>query len=122
KGGNRIAAVGVIGRDRRHPLHLTPFRHQRGGGVALDCRVRGKAEDVGVKVLRGGQPRRFRDRGDEHDLVLLGDRRDRRRLGRGQRTGQKIDVVFDDQLARQAHRLGGGGLAVARQQLELASV
>ena len=34
---------------------------------------------------------------------------------------QEVDVVLDDQLAREAHRLVGAGLAVARQQLELAA-
>jgi hypothetical protein len=62
----------------------------------------------------------LRGRRNKDDLVFLGDRRDRWRLGGGQGAGQEVDIVLDDQLAREPHRLIGAGFAVARQDFELA--
>ena len=121
EGGDGVAAVGIVGRDRGDPLHVLPLRHDRGAGAAVDVGVGGDAEDVGVEVGRRGELDGLRRRRDEDDLVLLGDGRHRRRLRRGQRAGQEVDIVLDDQLAREPHRLVGAGLAVARQQLELAA-
>jgi len=87
----------------------------------LDIGVRRHPEDVGVDVRGIGQHHRFRSRHDEHDLVLLGDRRHRRRLGRGQGAGQEIDIVLDDHFAGDAHCLVGAGLAVARQDFQFAA-
>ena len=121
KGADRIAAIGVVWRDRRHLFHILPFRHQGGASAPLDQRVGGNAKDIGVKVLRRGQQHRLRGRGDKDDLILFGDRRDRRRFRRGKRARKEIDIVLDDHLTGEAHRLVGIGLAVAREQFELAA-
>ena len=94
-------------------------RQMRHEAAPVDVGVRGEPEDVGMQVFRSGQLHRLRRRSEEDDLVLLGDGRHRRRLGRGQRAGQEIDIVLDDQLTREPHRLVGIGLAIACEELEL---
>jgi hypothetical protein len=42
-------------------------------------------------------------------------------FGRRQRADEEVDVLLQDQLARDAHRLVGVAFRVARQQLELAA-
>ena len=119
--GDRVAAIGIVGGDRGDGLDALEPGHLRRPGEALDIGVRGNAENVRVNMLWVRQDRALRRRGDEDDLVFLGDRRYRRRLGRSQGADEEIDVVLDDQFAGKAHRLIGVRLAVARQQLELAA-
>ena len=121
EGGDRVASVGIVGRDGGNPLHLLPARDDRRAGAAVDVGVGGETEDVGMQVCRRRELDRLRRRRDEHDLVFLGDGRHRRRLRRGQRPRQEVDIVLDDQFAREPHRLVGARLAVARQKLELAA-
>ena len=121
KGRRGVAPIGIVGGDRRDGFDVLPLRHQRGAGLPLDSGIRGNPEDVGVQLRRLRQFGQLRRRRDEDNLVLLGDGRDRRRLGRGQGAGKEIDAVLDDQLACEAHCLVCVGLAVAGQQLELAA-
>ena len=58
---------------------------------------------------------------DEDDLVLLGDRRDRRAFGRRERAEKEIDILAQDQVARDTDSLVGIALGVADDQLDLAT-
>ena len=121
KGADRIAAIGVVWRNRRHLFDILPFRHQGGASASLDQRVGSHSKDVRVQVLRRGQQHRLRGRGDKDDLVLFGDRRDRRCFRRGKRARKEFDIVFDNHLTGEAHRLVGIRFAVTREQFELAA-
>jgi hypothetical protein len=74
-----------------------------------------------VQLVRRRQLIGLRDRRDEDDLVLLGDDRHGRPLGRGQGADQEVDVLLQDELARDAHGLVRVGLGVADQELDLAA-
>jgi hypothetical protein len=116
----QILAERVVRTHRRHFLHL-PLGHQLGGGAAFDGGGGGGAEHIGMQVGRRGQLVGLDHRHHEHGLVLLGHRRHRRAFGRRERAHQEVDVLAQDQVARDAHRLVGIALGVAHQQLELAA-
>ena len=113
EGLRHVLAVGVIGADRRNPLQ-PPFGDDLGSGTALDRGVRGGAEHVRMQVRRSGELIGLRDRRDEDDLVVLGDRRDRRTFRRSECADEEIDVVFENELARDAHGLVGVALRVSQ--------
>ena len=120
EGPGHVLAEGVVGAHGRHPLDV-PLGQDLGRGAALDRRVRGGAEDVGMQVLGLGQHIGLDHGHDEDDLVLLGHRRDGRPFGRRQRADQELDVLAQDQVAGDAYGLVGVALGVAHDELELAA-
>ncbi len=120
EGLGHVLAIGVVGADRGD-LGQRPLGHDLRGAAPFHGGVRGDAEDVGVELVGGGELVRLRDGRDEDDLVLLGDDRDRGALRRGERAHEEVDVLLQDQLAGDAHRLVGIALGVAREQLDLAA-
>ena len=116
-----VLAERVVGAHRSDALDVRPLRHDLRAGAALDRGVAGGAENIGVQIFLRDELVGLHDRHHEDDLVLLRDRRDSRAFGRGERAEQEIDVVAQDQIARDAHRLVGVALGVTRDELDLAA-
>ena len=119
EGLRHILPVGVVVGDGGDLLHVLPRGDDLGRRASFHRRVGGGAEDIRMQVLLSSQLIGLGDGRDQDDLVLLGDGRNSGTLGRGQRTHQELHLLLEDHLARHAHRLVGGGLAVAHDELDL---
>ena len=119
EGGDRLLAVGVVGRDRGPALRRPLGRHL-GQHVGLAVGAGAEAEGVAVAALpdeRVGE--RLARKVDL--LALLGEAGERQADVREEAAGQQGDPVAGEHLLGDPHRLAGLARVVARDQLDRAA-